>query len=321
MRISEAIRLLPRAGIHAVPAGPHVLLTDDGPTIRVAAGSRSPTPGDFRRQLDKLAPGERVLFAANRVSPALATLALRDPRVIVVTQDRVILDGREHFHVDPAPARPTLRKGPRPYGMLAVARALLSSDEPQLQVRLAELAGVTQPSVSNALRRLADAGLVTRSDDGWMPVDRARLFDLAASEYPGPGGITTYWWHDARLAEQAALVRKATSEALLSGDLAASEINGWRVPEVAVVYLRAGVDPAKLGFASSEPGKHTLEVTIPADTTLWATAAAYGRPGIADPVIVFCDIQRTGTTGDQAEAAARVKDTVVAASTITRGDE
>jgi hypothetical protein len=173
--------------------------------------------------------------------------------------------------------------------------------------------------VSNALRRLADEGLVSRSEEGWMPVDRERLFDFAAFEYPGAGGITTYWWHDARLAEQAALLREASRDALLSGDLAASEINGWRVPEVVVVYLRNGVDPAKLGFASSQPGKHTLELTIPGDKTLWATAAAYGRTGIADPIIVFGDIRRTGTTGDEAEAAVRVKESVVAVSTTTGG--
>ena len=152
-----------------------------------------------------------------------------------------------------------------------------------------------------------------------MPVDRARLFDFAAFEYPGAGGITTYWWHDARLAEQAALLREASRDALLSGDLAASEINGWRVSEVVVVYLRNGVDPVKLGFASSRPGKHTLELTIPGDKTLWATAAAYGRTGIADPIIVFGDIRRTGTRGDEAEAAARVKESVVAVSPTTGG--
>lgn len=311
MHISEAIKLLLQAGVHVVPVGPDVLRTDDGRNIRVATASRVPTPADIHRNLDKLESDDRALFAVAKVTPALEIAALGDPRLIVVAQDRVILDRHEQSLFNPAPHTRTLRKGPRPYGTCAVARALLSSDQPQLQVQLARLAGMTQPSVSNALRRLSDGGLVTRRDDGWMPVDYARLFDFASTEYPGAGGITTYWWHDARLPEQAALVRDAGDAPLLSGDLAASEINGWRFPEVAVVYLREGVDPAKLGFALSEPGKNTLELTIPDDGTLWATAAGYHRPGIADPVIVFCDIQRTGTTGDQAEAAAKVKDTVV----------
>ena len=56
---------------------------------------------------------------------------------------------------------------------------------------------------------------------------------------------------------------------------------------------------------------HTLTVTVPNDVTLWATSVAFDRPGIADPLITAFDVMRTGTTGDEGEAAARVLEVLI----------
>ena len=140
------------------------------------------------------------------------------------------------------------------------------------------------------------------------------LWDHFMAEYPGPGGITTYWWHDAPLQEQARMVNERT-EALLSGDLAARAIAPWRQPEHVTMYLGEGFDPSTLGFALGAPGDYTLSVTVPADKTIFATATAFApAPGYVDPVIAAYDVRMTGTSGDENEAVERIRDRVVRAA-------
>lgn len=304
MEIDEALRRMLAAEhrLHAV--GPSQLRSSDGELIEVRRRDRSPSATAIHADLARVPDDVALLYVVDRVGPALEELARSNARLAAASPDALWFRGHLTRSTRDADLTPRAGRGPRPYGRFAVARALLA-DTPITQAELALRIGITQPSVSNALRQLGP--LVVKTKDGWEPADRHRLFWYAADEYPGTAGITTYWWHDRTLEEQLDLF---TGDVLLSGDLAARRINAWRRPEHVVLYTREDLDPADLGFALTSSDDYTLELTVPSDQTIWATADLFGRPGLADPVIVARDVRRTGRTGDEAEAADAIARTI-----------
>jgi len=314
METNDAIAKLLGAGIRVRPVGPRTLRTADNELITVHRPSKPPAAVTVKRDLDR-ADGT-VLYLVDRIPPSLIRIAKNDRRVAIVSPDTVWLDKRCIETTDAVLKMTAVRKGPKPYARYAVARALLAPGT-YTQSELADRLDITQPSVSNALKQLG--ALVTRTADGWVPADRRQLLNWVTANHPGAGGITTYWWHDADLEKQATnVIGHAKGSAhvtgaddyqpltLLSGDLAARRVSAWRVPEHAVIYTRQPIDPAAIGFSMATADDYTLELTMPADPTIWRTSQMFGRQGIADPVIVALDVLRTGSTGDQDEAAAAV---------------
>jgi len=306
MDVSTALGELEAAGLSLVPESAIAFRSADGRRVLRGTNRRVPTPSDIRDDLEQLHPDERVLYVVDRLTPSLRAAAMREPRLIFLdlSTGAAWMDARAS-HADRPDRRSVTKRGRRPFGQLAVARALLLGGRFRRQQDLAELLGLTQSAVSQALTRLGDG--VVRAAVGFEAGDRALLLRLADEEYPGAGGITTHWWHDGDLETQARMVQ-AQDGVVLSGDLAARRISAWRKPERVTAYAPTGLDAARLGFALADAADHTLSVTVPADRTLFATARAFGvEPGFADPVITAHDVERTGSTGDQQEAAERIR--------------
>jgi len=240
-----------------------------------------------------------VIDAPRASAGAIAWLKSH-PGVALVLDNLVVLDGVVH-RLDDVPPETPRRKGPQPYARFAVARALLAGAPRRDQVRLAELAGVTQGSVSNALRRIPET---------WDP---SAAFDDLVKDYPGPGGQTYYWWSSSPVHEQARQL--ADSGALISGDFAADRIAPWRMPERVVAYVNSPVDLSGDGYVLTEPDDYTTLVIAPADKTIRATAETWGSTEVADPLIAAFDVLRTATTGDQDEAIDKLRDVVIKRST------
>ena len=155
MDVGYIVRQLRAAGVDAKITGAGLLA--DTPTHVKEMVTRPATPSDLKRILAscQVRVGVRPVISARRASPQAITWVRDHPEVTLVLDDRVILDGVEH-RLDTAPATLQRRKGPHPYARFATARVLLSGVSRKDQVRLAELAGVTQGSDSNALRRLPE---------------------------------------------------------------------------------------------------------------------------------------------------------------------
>jgi hypothetical protein len=305
MDLSTTIRRLRASGAHVeIPSTQdvqgHVDIIVDGWPVELKTFHREPTPFDIRRMLRRSEPADqvRLLVFTRRITPALAELAMENPRLIVVSEAEVIRDGRYKALDDQPQTAQRPQPGPRPYARFAIGRALLALDPRASQRAIAAAAGVTQGAVSQSI--------VT-----WRSLDRAELFDTLVRNYPGPGGVETFWWHDAPLRKQGETI--ATTGALISGDLAVATVRPWRVPERIVAYARHPIDLSRSGFVLATPGDYTVRLVAPQDQTLWATAAAFGREGFADPVIGAYDVLRTATTGDADQAVEMVREVVALA--------
>jgi hypothetical protein len=306
MDLSTALGELAAAGLSLVPESAASFRAADGRRVLQGTTRRVPTPSDIRDDLEQLHPDERVLYVVDRLTPSLRAAAMRDPRLVFLelSTGDAWMDARPP-HADRPERRSAPKRGRRPFGQLAVARALLLGGPFRRQQDLAELLDLTQSAVSQSLARLG--GGVVRTAAGIEAGDRAMLLRLADADYPGAGGITTHWWHDGDLETQARMVQ-AEGGVVVSGDLAARRISAWRKPERVTTYVSSGLDAARLGFALADATDHTLSITVPADRTLFATARAFGvGPGLADPIITAHDMERTGSTGDQQEAAERIR--------------
>lgn len=310
MDTSLVLGELAAAGVNAWPESRRSFSTDTGRSIFISLRSRPPTPADIERDLQNVGDGW-MLYQVRSMTPGLRNAVRSDDRLIVWDDEMTTLwlNRTEHRQVPPNTRLP---RGRRPYVRLAIARALLLDDRPRRQVEIAASLGVPQSAVSHGLRNLSDQGdLVRRADQGYVAADALALWTYVMRQYPGPGGITTYWWHDAALEEQARMVGERTV-ATLSGDLAARAIAPWRQPEHVTLYLREGLDPSTLGFAMGSPDDYTLSITVPDDLTIFATAETYGAVrGSVDAVIAAYDVMTTGTTGDHGEAAERIRDSVI----------
>ncbi|MGD8193062.1 hypothetical protein ACEXQB_001030 [Herbiconiux sp. P18] len=318
MDTSAVLGELASAGVNARPESSDSFSTDDGRRIFVSSRSRTPTPADIASDLKKVGDA-CMLYSVPRLTPGLWDEVRRNDRLIVFVRDSksLWLDRVEHCPDDKPAPRPT--KGKKPYNRFALERALLLDRRSRRQIDLAKEIGAPQSAVSQSLRSLNPA--MSDFAGGMDVAEWSAFWDDFLAEYPGPGGITTYWWHDAPLEEQARRVREK-AEVLVSGDLAARAIAPWRQPEHVTLYLAEGFDPSTLGFALGTADDYTLSLTMPADKTIFATARAFApAPGYVDSAIAAYDVGATGTSGDENEAAARIRDQVVrrAGSTMAAG--
>lgn len=307
MDVNDAIRALRSHGKSVRVRDARHLDIDDR-SYRHAATRSTPTRADATRALEA---GDAVVFTPDTLTPSLRAFALKEPRAAVVTEEEIILDGRA-ITLREDKVHTVSKRGPKPYGRYALARALLATRGSFTQLELAERVRITQGAVAKALQHdlFADAIVQTRAG-GVHVTDRGELFDRILDSYPGPGGITTYWWKDTAPSLQANDIIDADPAALRSGDVAADLTRAWRRPEHAVVYAQRSVDPRDLGFATADGSDYTLMIIHAADPTIPATAKTWMAPERVDPIIAAYDVRRTGTTGDQEEAVARLREYTV----------
>ncbi|MCB8914036.1 hypothetical protein KUG88_28460 [Rhodococcus rhodochrous] len=152
-----------------------------------------------------------------------------------------------------------------------------------------------------------------RTEHGWLAASPKELLEEYLTDYPGPGGVVTYWYGLDPVIEQttAAVEFCARQEisVLVGGDAAADVYAPWRLPTRALLYTDRFVDLSAAGFSPATEAEYTLVVQVPADPTLWRTAVISESALLADPLITAGDVLRTGGP-DATEAADRVLATI-----------
>ncbi|MFD9666728.1 hypothetical protein ACFWAY_34820 [Rhodococcus sp. NPDC059968] len=212
--------------------------------------------------------------------------------LVAVEEGCVVILGTEY--ADPASTEAgsedrALRRGRRPWTRWAVERLLMLAEQPLTQVELAAGLQATQQSVSHVLRGHRFAA---RTDRGWVIGQRAEALDGLLAEYPGPGGVSTYWYGLDPAVRQAEAATTWCAErgvgCVLTGDVAADVYAPWRLPAVAGLYSSELLDFTVAGFTPTTDAEYTLVVTVPQDPTVWHTAAAVAQQQAArvDPAAV-----------------------------------
>ncbi|GAA4667615.1 hypothetical protein [Frondihabitans cladoniiphilus] len=286
--------------------------------------STAPAPSVLARDvesLDKADGDSRLLYVVPHLTKSLRATALRDSRIAVAAtgNETVILDGTEWHALRAAPPPPAPR-GRKPWGRLALMRALVRTDEPRTQAVLASETGVAQQAVALALPKLASLG-VERGPSGWQALEPSVLWNAFLADYPGPGGLRRRWSGAAPLGVQVdradELARASETSILLSGDLAADGQAPMRRPVSATVFATADIDLSARSVLV-EDGEETLSVVVPADRTVFVTARAWHGsdskpvgPELTDPMITAWEVAHS-RGADRDDAVAHLKETVLA---------
>jgi hypothetical protein len=305
--IDQGLLLLEDSGVPATVSSDAVIeLRVDGSVVRARPLPLSPppTPSRIDKDLAALAGDDRrdvLMYFVEHATTSLLARARSTPEVCVVAlRERLVLIRGRKTIVMPidstAPAFPVTR-GRVPWGRLAVARCLVRTPASRTQSELAAEAGVSQVAVHHALRELRVA---------WSDRDPHALWSYAINRYPGPGGSRRSWVGIGTMGDQVekALEAGAMTRTLVSGDAAADEVAPWRRGRLAVVYADRDLDLSGRFALAGPDDQPTLQVVVPRDPTIFATADAWasGEARHTDPLITAWEVMRS--PGPDAEEAA-----------------
>lgn len=312
-------RVLADEGINVVVVdADHVALLDG----EEALSSRPParllrsTSPVYPSRIKRIADGQRVLL----VVPAASEATVRAARAAgwdVVAEDGTVDVRLGHRHVEVRP-RPDGSQVPRargrvPRSKFAVARVVLAQRGPVGQVDLAEMAGVSQPTVSRACQEFARRGFLRAQRGHHVEVTRwAEMARWWLRAYPGSGGTSSYWFSLEPVTRQVPAAAAALDGAVFSGSAAADLLTPWQRPDLAVAYVSAPANLTDSGFvAVSDPTAATLVVTAPADTSMrcrWPMKRVVESTTVelADPMQVAYDVLHGPDSGTRDEVVDRL---------------
>jgi hypothetical protein len=191
----------------------------------------------------------------------------------------------------------------------AVARMLY--DSPTTPVRQADLAttvGITQPAVSQILRRFEQAQAIRRIAGGRLPT--GRLPAVYAERYRPPR-TSRYWYHLDPLPVQVAALVEHLPHIVFTGDIAADLIAAWRTPTIISAYASEPLDLEPFDFVpAAGPYDATVIVHTTTDPTLIDGARPVGTRSVAHDLDVYSELVALGGE-DRIEAANRIVERIL----------
>jgi len=277
----------------------------------------SPSPAEVERALDlaRKRALDGTLFVVDRAGANLRSTACEDPRVsyAALTDRLVWLAGHEYRAPDDG-SKPVAKRNRVSWVQFGILRLFALTDRkvPLAQSEIARRLGVSHVAVGKQLPAL-DA-VVERTNAGWAAFDRALCWDRFLATYPGPHGLATYWTARMEPDDQLRRLSQAcsldpTDLPIISGDAAADQYAPWRRPTRLTAYVTQQPALERLGFASVRAGDATVEVRIPKDPTIRATASPQRTAAelrYADPLITAWDVART-RGGDVPDAVEQIR--------------
>jgi biotin operon repressor len=320
MDSSGYLDLLTEAGFKVVPRTSRDLTIDNGNpvTARVITRQRIPRPENIHRDLQANADADILLYLLPRTNQTIRMITQSNPRLAAVgLEDRVVIFQGEMIALDHDHEKHSAVRR-RPWGRFATVRELIRNGGRQpSQTAIADQTGISQAAVSQALKYLRDQHHIPIDQnhrDG--PRSFRALIDYAITEYPGPGGITSYWYDFDHPTDTAHKLREVLREshALVGGDLAADEYAPWKSTTRLALYFPTGIDMTRYHFAEAPADEANIVLRIPADTSVFRTATAWNertRPEspfmLTDPVITAWELTQSPDT-DAGQAVDHLKD-------------
>lgn len=283
--------------------------------VKVQVADTPPTPSKLDAILKRKV---RTLIVTSHPTPALSQAASQD-KVDLITVDpaSVTIGGVQRLQSTKETDYPTEKtRGRAPWGRWAILRALALADGPWTQQELAGAVGISQPAVNKHLKLLTP--FVEHDQSGWKAHDVSAIVSWLTQNYPGPRGVSSYWYSLKSPTEQAekaaAFAEEIGASPLISGDAAADIYAPWRLPDSVLVYLREAVDFTDAGFSPASKEEATLITTVPEDPTLWATALLVHVSAsipLADPLVTLQDVLADDAV-DSDEAAEHLREAILA---------
>jgi len=317
MTRDEHLDLLSQVGCSVVPLGPRLVRIDNGEqsTIaRVVPLQQPPTPATISREVKRArdAGADIPLFLIPRANGTVRNAGMKGELAAVGAEDRTVIVNGQVLDLSGERSTPRSTMRRRPWGRFAVARDVIRRGGTlSSQVAAAEAVGISQPGAGKAIAILRAEGFVPSAGARQLtPPQLKALIDYAIDSYPGPGGISTYWYNSSTptlVRELAEALHEAN--ALISGDFAADDFAPWKQPRTLTIYTPSGLDFASRGLAESNRSSANVIVRVPEDATIWRTAAKWADRGSArftDPVITGWELSQSGDV-DNGQAIDRVK--------------
>lgn len=172
-------------------------------------------------------------------------------------------DSAEHSHGHQKDAEPAVRLS---LGTLAVLQFLLEHPGPASQQRIAAAVDLSQPRVSQVLRKLREDEVVERIAGGWRVPDPERALGIWLRAAVPPATLTTTWYGLAPAREQIATIwRQAEAERAeirLCGDWAADLTVPWRRPGLITAHVDQTLDLGSQGFVPAAAETATVALHV-----------------------------------------------------------
>lgn len=248
-------------------------------------------------------PGHRILVACDIISNSARSALLAETHVdfSVGSTGELVLSGKTIRAPAAAPPAATHRSRRR----CAAERVCVLTRERLRQVDVAAAVGITQQAVS----KMTEKEPLPRTP--MTEAARRELLTRLSTARADDGLVETYWYGIDPVVEQ---VRSAirlggelTVQILAGGEVAADLLQPWRVPTRGLVYAEELVDLTDFGLVEATAQEATLTVRVPADPTVWTTAAWWRQVrdtqyeiATVDPVITLQDLNAGPDLGDGA---------------------
>jgi hypothetical protein len=171
---------------------------------------------------------------------------------------------------------------------------------------IAAAVGISQQAVS----QMAEKDPLPKTP---MPEDARRERLAALASIPADDGLVeTYWYGMEPVVEQVRsaikLGHELTVRILTGGEVAADALRPWRIPTRGLVYSEELIDLSVSDLVESTADEATLTLRVPADPTVWTTAAWWHRTcdgehfslPTVDPIVVLKDLTAGADLGDGA---------------------
>ncbi|MFA5710580.1 hypothetical protein [Mycolicibacterium sp.] len=296
------------AGVQVISGDAHSLTYRQGDravTADLVFADRVSSPGSV---LDRIRgrPGHRVLVICEAISSEARSALLAEACVdlSVTSTGELVLSGRTYRAPAVGGPHPWTRE--RSWRRRAAERVCVLTDVHLRQTDLAAALAVTQQAVSKMVEKEPLSPTP-------MGVDERRKLLAELAVLPADGGLVeTYWYGTDPVTVQVRnairLGEELTVQVLGGGEVAADVLSPWRVPRTGLVYAEELVDLTAFDLVESTPEEATLTVRVPADPTVWTTAAWWQQIDDArhrdiptvDPVVVLQDMSAGADTGDGA---------------------
>ncbi|ASL22284.1 hypothetical protein LFT51_20540 [Mycobacterium intracellulare subsp. chimaera] len=251
-------------------------------------------------------PGHRIFLICETISEEARSALLADTNVdlSVASTGELVLSGTTYRA--PVGARPHRGAGERSWRRRAAERVCVLTREHLRQSDLAAAIAVSQQAVSKMVEK------EPLPDTPMAPDARRESLVELASVPADDGVVETYWYGMDPVTDQVRsairLGAELTVPVIAGGEVAADVLAPWRVPRHGLVYAQELIDLTDFGLVQATAEEATLTVRVPADSTVWATAAWWNQLTdvqhsdiiTADPVVVLQDMNAGADAGDGA---------------------